>query len=458
MSTAIAHEELVIYPESEKPETDESHNVQAKDEGVAGAKRGALTRMVSSRSAASSWKDPGPPPDGGFLAWSQAILGHLVILNTWGYISSFGVFQTYYTTTLGHPPSDTSWVGSFQIFLLFFVGTFSGRALDGGYFRHVFIAGAFLQLLGVFMTSLSTTYWQLFLAQVICTGLGNGLQFCPTMSLISTYFSKNRSMAIGIAATGSATGGLIFPAIVQNLLPKIGFGWTVRVLGFVMLACSSLSVAFLRTRLPPRKSGPLVEWGAFKETTYVLYCVGMFLNFWGLYFAFYYVGAFGRNIIGISYADSISLLLLMNGTGIIGRLVPNYLSDRIFGPLNTIIPFAFVSGIMMFAWSGVHSTGGVWAFAAIYGLFSAGIQSMFPATLSSLTTDMKKAGVRMGMGFSIVSFACLTGPPLAGALIEKDHGQYLYAQMWAGATLICGGLTLVMARIAKTGFNIKRRI
>lgn len=98
------------------------------------------------------------------------------------------------------------------------------------------------------------------------------------------------------------------------------------------------------------------------------------------------------------------------------------------------------------------------AFSVIYGLFAAGIQSLFPATLSSLTTDLKKMGVRMGMVFSVVSFACLTGPPLAGALVQKDNGGYLYAQMFAGTCLMCGCFTLVCARIARTGFSLKYRM
>ena len=28
--------------------------------------------------------DPGPPPDGGLQAWTQALMGHLVVFNTWG--------------------------------------------------------------------------------------------------------------------------------------------------------------------------------------------------------------------------------------------------------------------------------------------------------------------------------------------------------------------------------------
>lgn len=173
--------------------------------------------------------------------------------------------------------SAISWVGSVQIFLLFSIGTFSGRCLDAGFFRFVFGAGVVFQVLGVFMTSISTQYWHLFLAQGICTGIGNGLQFCPCVSLVSTYFSTRKTTAIALAAAGSATGGIVFPVIVRELLPKIGFGWSVRVLGFVILALDLVALALSRPRLPPRRGSALVDWPAFKEPTYVLYCTGMFL-------------------------------------------------------------------------------------------------------------------------------------------------------------------------------------
>lgn len=248
-----------------------------------------LARILTGQSTSASLRDPGPPPDGGLTAWTQAAMGHLVIFNTWGFVSSFGVFQTYYTRTLGHSQSDISWVGSIQIFLLFFIGAFSGRCTDAGLFRPVFVTGYMLQLIGLLMTSLSTKYWQLFLAQGLCIGISNGLQFCPAMAVVSTYFDKNRSFAFGITATGAVSGGLIYPVIVQQLLPKIGFGWTMRVLAFVTVATGALATAFLKTRVPPRRSGPLLELAAFKEVPYVLYCIGMFLNFWGIYFAFFYV-------------------------------------------------------------------------------------------------------------------------------------------------------------------------
>lgn len=77
------------------------------------------------------------------------------------------------------------------------------------------------------------------------------------------------------------------------------------------------------------------------------------------------------------------------------------------------------------------------------------MQSLFPATLLTLTRDLKKMGVRIGMVFSIISLACLIGPPLAGALIQSNEGNYLHAQIFGGTTMICGSLMLVGARVAQ---------
>lgn len=74
---------------------------------------GGVLAKVLSRTPSHISIDPGPPPDGGLAAWTQVIMGHLTVFNTWGFINSFGVFQTYYVATLGHPPSDISWVRTF---------------------------------------------------------------------------------------------------------------------------------------------------------------------------------------------------------------------------------------------------------------------------------------------------------------------------------------------------------
>ena len=78
-------------------------------------------------------------------------------------------------------------------------------------------------------------------------------------------------------------------------------------------------------------------------------------------------------------------------------------------------------------------------------------------TLECELTDLKKAGVRVGMVFSVVAVAALIGSPIAGVLIQADNGQYLYAQMFMGCAIIAGSLTLTAARVAKLESSSSKR-
>lgn len=227
-----------------------------------------------------------------WTAWAQVLAGHLVIFNTFGYIGSWGFFESYYVQSLDASFSAISWIGSIQIFLVFFIGTFSGRALDAGYLRTTVAIGCACQISGIFLTSWARSYVVLFFSQGVLVGIGDGLAFCPMISLISTYYTdKSRALAVSFAAAGAATGGIVFPTIAKAMLASMGIGWTLRVMGFVFLVNSMVAVSLLRVHVQPRKSGPLIEWEAFKEMPYLLFCLGTFLALWGLYFAYYYVSS-----------------------------------------------------------------------------------------------------------------------------------------------------------------------
>lgn len=139
--------------------------------------------------------------------------------------------------------------------------------------------------------------------------------------------------------------------------------------------------------------------------------------------------------------------MIMNGIGVAGRLLPALLSDRFLGPFNTYIPTVFFGGVMLFAWIAVNTYDQMIAFAVIYGFWAHAVQTMFPATLSTLTTDLTKMGVRVGMNFTIMSISCLTGPPIAGALISASNGSFLWAQVFGGTSMILGTVCLVGSRV-----------
>lgn len=247
--------------------------------------------QILSRITTREWPEPSPAPDGGIKAWTQVACGWLVVCTTWGYANSFGSFQTYYESDLLHtyPPSTISWIGAVQVWLTLFIGVFSGRLLDAGFFLPTFMVGACVQVLGMFLMSISTEYWQLMLTQGVLTGIGAGIFFTPSMALITTYFQKRRGISVGVATTGNSIGGMVYPLAVRELLPRLGFAWTTRILAFINLGALATACVFMRPRLPPRKSGPLIDTSALIDPVYMFLIIGMFGLMWGNYYTFYYV-------------------------------------------------------------------------------------------------------------------------------------------------------------------------
>ena len=368
-----------------------------------------------------------------------------------------GVFQTYYTLNLDVSPSSISWIGTVQNFLSFSIGAFSGRLLDAGYFLPIVIVGVTLQVLGIFLMSISTQYWQLILTQGLLNGLGSGIFFTPCMGVMAQWFSKRRSIALGVASTGNSAGSMIYPIIVQQLLPKIGFAWTARVLGFLNLGLLILVILFMKPRLPPRPSGPIIDFAAFKEPPYSLFCLGIFFQVWTIYYALYYVSSFAVEAIGLPFSEATNFLIIINGAGIPARLVPGLIADK-YGALNTIIPISWTLIIVTWCWIAVHSTAGLYAWVVIYGMNVSALQCLIPPITASLTPDMRMIGTRLGMVFSLMGFAGLSGPPIGGAIQSAMGGRYLGSQIWAASSSMICACVLTVAMIVNRSINKRKQV
>jgi MFS family permease len=106
------------------------------------------------------------------------------------------------------------------------------------------------------------------------------------MSSVSTWFYHHRALSFGVMASGSSLGGVIFPIMVQQLIPKVGFGWSMRITAFLILAMLAFANVTVKSRLTPNPSPlnpmefvrPLQEWPFFLTTIgALLFAFGMFL-------------------------------------------------------------------------------------------------------------------------------------------------------------------------------------
>ncbi|KAK3096348.1 hypothetical protein LTR53_019363, partial [Teratosphaeriaceae sp. CCFEE 6253] len=142
------------------------------------------------------------------------------------------------------------------------------------------------------------------------------------------------------------------------------------------------------------------------------------------------IASFGVQTVNLPFSASTSLVIIINAVGVPARVIPPYFADRT-GQLNICVPTVFCMTILAYCWLGVHNVAGLYAFTVCYGLVSASFQCLVPSTIASLTPDLKMVGTRLGMAFSTLSFAALTGPPIGGALQSAMGGRYTGATIFA---------------------------
>jgi predicted MFS family arabinose efflux permease len=207
----------------------------------------------------------------------------------------------------------------------------------------------------------------------------------------------------------------------------------------------------------------------------------MFLTFLGVYFGFVYIVTFASEVLHLSDTASTNLLIFMLAANLPGRFLPVLISDKCIGPLNTIIPAAFLSSAVIWLWaaSSAHpNQASLTVIACFYGFVSAGVQVLYAPTVYSFCLDppsidvdgtttapqqlaTDKMGVRAGGIFSCIGLACLIGTPIGGALISHrvDRGlaqPFLGAQVFVGSCLLVGGGFLLASRVLKVGWAAER--
>lgn len=141
-----------------------------------------------------------------------------------GLFSAFGTFQTYYESALlsQYTASDIAWIGTIQGALMLFLGAVSGPLGDRGYCRAMVISSTMCLLLGHLLLGFSTEYYQVLLTQGVVIGVATGLTYVPSISVVLSYFTTRKPLALGIAATGISIGSVVYPVVFRQLQPVIG--------------------------------------------------------------------------------------------------------------------------------------------------------------------------------------------------------------------------------------------
>ncbi|OJJ49327.1 hypothetical protein ASPZODRAFT_59941 [Penicilliopsis zonata CBS 506.65] len=378
-------------------------------------------------------------PDGGSKAWLVAAGAWAVLFSCMGFANSFGTFEEYYLANQlqNEPVDNVSWIGSLSTFLQFAAGMVSGPLFDR-YGAKVIRPAAILYIFAIMMLSLCKQYWQIMLVQGILMGIAMGFLQVPSMAAVPQYFDKKRAAALGVVISGSSVGGIVLPIALSKMLnaSSLGFGWSVRVIGFLLLPFVGFACVTVEARLPPRKSDFLIP-SAFKEPRFVLTISALFFAFFGMFTPFFYMPTYAVTR-GMDETLAGYLPSILNAVSTFGRIIPGVLADK-YGRYNTLAIGTVASGIIICCMDLPKTNAGIIVYEAIYGFASGTILSGAAAAFSTCPRTPQEFGTYMGMGFTVSASAALVGPPVNGVLVDT-YGGYSQVSILSGVVCIFGGL------------------
>ncbi|KAF7296027.1 MFS domain-containing protein [Mycena kentingensis (nom. inval.)] len=389
-------------------------------------------------------------PDGGTRAWLIILGASCMTFSTFGYVNSWGVFQSYYQENIlkTSSPSNIAWIGSIQYALIFVPALVSGHAFDRGHLRvPLFIASVTL-IAATFLVAQCTKYWHFLLCQGFVSGLSAGVLYGPITAVIGHWFKYRRGLATGMTAIGSSIGGTILPIVSRNLIPFIGFAWTMRVIGFILLCSLGCANLLVRRRLPPKRvPGGLLNPVAFKSLPYTVYCFSGVIAFLGLYTVLTYIDVSATSV-GISPDFSFYLVSIANSASLLGRISAGLCTDRL-GAINVLAPMSSLAAILTFLWPLAKTKSSLIAVAILYGYTSGAYVSSFLLPMYFLG-DVADVGRRSGMATTLTAFGAVVGPPISGA-INSATGGYQAVGVYAGSAILVAVVGMLWTRYLVLG-------
>lgn len=194
--------------------------------------------------------------------------------------------------------------------------------------------------------------------------------YVPAISSVSNHFVTHRTLALGVAASGAAAGGVAWPIAFRKLLPSIGFAWVNRSFALLVLILATISYFSLtsgtytgqpdiqrsrvrgcfsvisqhsenagqnrnRTSILARQR-LMSTFSAFNGKAYLFLCIGVFFVLLGYWVPLFYIVPYASTVLGAPSSYAPYLLSILNAGSFFGRVVPASVG-RLCGSANILL-------------------------------------------------------------------------------------------------------------------------
>jgi MFS family permease len=345
---------------------------------------------------------------------------------------------------------------------------FFGSLMDRFSIRLLMTFGAFSLGLALLALSVTTAMWQIIAIYTLLVApaiLAFGPISAPT--LLSRWFVRRRGLALGLAFTGSAIGGFIFPPLLTKLIALYQWREALQLIGgFVVLGVVPAVFLLVIDRpsdrgLTPDGAGPQATpepQPAIRHATNL--AILKDLNFWLIALAFSLpmsgTAAVLSNLvpyamdIHLTKEQAAQLISVSAALALGGKIVFAAIADRI----DLLFLLAGAELLCLLAFLGYALGGSFFLVAVASGAISMGCAIAVPlwGALVARVFGQERLGSIMGTMSVIIMVQGMIAPPLFGA-VRDWSGSYqavfvIYAALIAVVTVFLSRIKYTASPVA----------
>jgi MFS family permease len=385
-----------------------------------------------------------------FYGYIVVAAAALILVVMHGINSSFGIFFTPLQNQFGWNRATISGASSVGFFLTGLFSIFAGRLTDRYGPRFTLIISSVVIGIGYVLLSGMQSVWQLYLFYGFIVALGNSGGDLSLLPTVARWFVKRRGLMSSIVKVGTGTGMFIMPLVSAWLITT--FNWRTAYMVIAILAFTVIFGFSWWLKRDPSDMGlrPYGEEETAIENqgkTTVNISLREVLHtrqFWLLcstYFLIWYVTqsmmihiAPHAVDIGFSVSKAASLVSVIGGFSIIGRLAMGNTGDRIGTRKTLLLCFAVLLAAVIWLQFATQ-TWMLYVFAPVYGF----AHGSFFAIVSPLVADLfgiKSHGTNLGILFFIGMSGGAVGPIVTGRIFDITQSYQIGFVIMLGVAII----------------------
>lgn len=377
-------------------------------------------------------------------AWVILAASAVMIGMAFGAIVNISVFLKPLAAEFGWPRAELSAAYSVVTVATGLGGIVMGHFSDRLSVRRVVLVGSITPGVAFLLLSGLNTPGELYAFHALMGLFGFGAIMAPLTNVTTFWFARNRGLAVGLTSAGGALGQGLMPFLARQLILDQGWRDAYQTMGLIYLVV--LIPLALLIRNPPQASGwAAAGEGADAPTPYAiprhwlvaLVCLAVIFCCTCMATPIVHVVALGSDS-GLGPREAAGLLTVMMIFGVAGRILTGRMADRI-GNLRAYVIVSLAQTVLALWFPHVHTLGGLYALAALFGLGYAGVMTALILCAREFSPPRNT-----GLSIGLVAFFGWVGMAFGawqGGLFYDLSGNYV--QAFANAS-IAGVINLLI--------------